>query len=152
MSVAHLTDITVRALKTPGSYFDEIMPAFGIRVGKHRKTWIVVRGPERIRTRIGHYPALSLADARKQALVLLGSPLEKKAGVRNFADALQNFFDIHVPTLKPRLSGRSGAYLTGTSPSRSTARSSTRSLTRRSPRSPTSSPSMPNAARRRCDG
>jgi hypothetical protein len=34
--------------------------------------------------------------------VLLGSPLSKKEGVEKVSEALQNFFDIHVPTLKPR--------------------------------------------------
>jgi hypothetical protein len=60
MPVAHLTDVMVSRLRMPGTYFDETTPAFGIRVGKNRKTWIVIRGTERVRTRIGHYPALSL--------------------------------------------------------------------------------------------
>jgi integrase len=68
---AHLTDIAVARLRTPGTYFDDTTPAFGIRVGKHRKTWIVMRGKERVRTKIGHYPTVSLADARKQAKALL---------------------------------------------------------------------------------
>jgi hypothetical protein len=41
-----LTDITVRALK-PGLYMDKRTPAFGIRVGKNRKTWIVLKEPTR---------------------------------------------------------------------------------------------------------
>ena len=57
MPKAHLTDIVVQRLKLPGTYFDATTPAFGIRVGKHRKTWIVMRGRERVRTRIGHYPS-----------------------------------------------------------------------------------------------
>jgi hypothetical protein len=69
---AHLTDIVVQRLKLPGTYFDAAMPAFGIRVGKHRKTWIVMRGRERLRTRIGHYPATSLADAQDQLGETLG--------------------------------------------------------------------------------
>jgi hypothetical protein len=68
---AHLTDIAVSRLRTPGTYFDDATPAFGLRVGKHRKTWIVMRGKERVRTKIGHYPTVSLADARKQAKELL---------------------------------------------------------------------------------
>ena len=69
MPVAHLTDVVVLRLRTPGTYFDKSTPAFGIRVGKNRKTWIVIRGTER--TRIGHYPTLGLADARKEAKKLL---------------------------------------------------------------------------------
>jgi hypothetical protein len=41
------------------------------------------------------------ADARKQAMVLLGSPLVKTKAPK-FGDALLSFFDIHGPTLKPR--------------------------------------------------
>jgi integrase len=102
MSVHHLTDVMVRGLKTQGTYFDSGLPAFGMRVGKRRKTWIVVRGRERSRTRLGHYPSVSLADARKQALVLLGSPVEKKTEAPNVGDALDVFYAVHVPTLKPR--------------------------------------------------
>jgi integrase len=71
MPVVHLTDIVVSRLKLPGTYFDETTPAFGVRVGKNRKTWIVMRGVQRQRVRVGHYPTLSLADARKEAKKLL---------------------------------------------------------------------------------
>jgi integrase len=80
MPTTHLTDIVVSRLTTPGTYFDATTPAFGIRVGKNRKTWIVMRGTDRIRTRIGHYPAMGLADARKEARKLLSeAPMERKA-------------------------------------------------------------------------
>src|SRR5665213_1647557 len=102
MPVVYLTDVVVSRLKEPGTYFDETTPAFGIRVGKNRKTWIVIRGRERVRTRIGRYPAVSLAKARKQALVLLGSPVEQKVEVPKFADAIQQFYAIHVTTMKPK--------------------------------------------------
>jgi integrase len=52
---------------------DTRMPAFGIRVGKHRRTWVVLREPNRTKVTIGHYPALSLQDARRLAMVTLGS-------------------------------------------------------------------------------
>jgi integrase len=101
MPVAHLTDLVVSRLKEPGTYFDENTPAFGIRVGKNRKTWIVIRGRERSRTRIGRYPAVSLAEARKKALVLLGSPIETRPEVPKFSFALAQFYAVHLPTLKP---------------------------------------------------
>lgn len=102
MPVAHLTDIVVSRLKEPGTYFDKNTPAFGIRVGKKRKTWIVIRGRERSRTRIGCYPVLSLAEARKKALVLLGSPVEGKVEIPRFSLALAQFYAIHVSSLKPK--------------------------------------------------
>src|SRR5258708_30818208 len=71
MPKLHMTDVVVSRLKESGTYFDETTPAFGLRVGKNRKTWFVVRGRERLRTKIGQYPVISLADARKEARKLL---------------------------------------------------------------------------------
>lgn len=73
MSTIHFTDITLRSLKQ-GNFYDDKTPGFGIRIGKHRKTWHVVKQPSRTKVTIGYYPDLSLADARKRALVSLGSP------------------------------------------------------------------------------
>jgi hypothetical protein len=67
-----LTDIVVLRVKEPGTYFDELLPNFAVRVGKNRKTWMVMRGRTRTRARIGTYPSMSLADARKKAHALLG--------------------------------------------------------------------------------
>jgi len=103
MPVVHMTDIVVSRLKEPGTYFDKHTPAFGIRVGKNRKTWIVVRGRERKRTRIGHYPTVSLAEARKKALVLLGTPLSaEQPPAPKFSEAVAQFYAVHLPTLKPK--------------------------------------------------
>jgi len=93
MATVAFTDLTIRNLK-PGSYFDEKTPGFGIRVGKNRKTWIVIRGRERIRTRVGHYPLLPLADARKKALVLLGTPIDQSP-VSTFAEGRELFLRTH---------------------------------------------------------
>ena len=71
MPKLHMTDIVVSRLKEPGTYFDQTTPAFGLRVGKNRKTWFVIRGRERLRSNIGQYPAVSLADARREAKKLL---------------------------------------------------------------------------------
>ena len=67
MPRANLTDLTVRSLKE-GTYFDAKTPAFGIRVGKQRKTWLVVRGKTRTKTVIGHFPQVS----RKRCSATLG--------------------------------------------------------------------------------
>jgi hypothetical protein len=101
MPVAHLTDVMVSRLRTPGTYFDETTPAFGIRVGKNRKTWIVIRGTERMRTRIGHYPALSLADARKEARKLLIEPAAKTGRI-TFQAAYDAFKADHLAKKKAR--------------------------------------------------
>src|SRR5579872_4875779 len=75
MPRVHMTDVVVSGLKTTATYYDEKTPAFGLRVGKTKKTWFVVRGRERLRTKIGQYPIISLADARKEARRLLTEKL-----------------------------------------------------------------------------
>jgi integrase len=95
-----MTDIVVLRLKQPGTYYDETTPAFGLRVGKNRKTWFVIRGRERLRTTIGQYPALGLADARKEARKLLTEEPEK--GDRITFTAAYDLFQEAIKTKKPR--------------------------------------------------
>lgn len=92
----HMTDIVVSRL-TRGTYYDQTTPAFGLRVGKHRKTWFVVRGRERLRTNIGQYPSISLADARKEARKLLTEEPEKH-GRLTFNEAYEQY----QPTLSTK--------------------------------------------------
>lgn len=92
MPTLHFTDIGLRSLPE-GVYFDEKTPAFGLRVGKHRKTWFVLKEPNRTRLRIGHYPALSLAEARKKAMVAIGTPMEVRRKVPSFPEARRQFLE-----------------------------------------------------------
>lgn len=84
-----LTDRGAATLK-PGTYFDTKTPAFGLRVGKYRRTWIVTKGRERQVLTLGHYPAMSLQEARQSAYIALGSPLARKTAP-TFPDALEAF-------------------------------------------------------------
>jgi integrase len=90
-----LTDLAIRSLK-PGTWLDEKLPGFGLRVGKATKTWVVIRTQRRIRTTIGHYPALSLADARTKARSLLIAREEPKAPTVTFAAARTAYLTEHV--------------------------------------------------------
>jgi len=75
----HFTDLSMRARKSTGRttyYWDDSTPGFGIRVGKRRKTWTIMRGATRERISLGLQSELSLSDARKVAKRLL---LEKPA-------------------------------------------------------------------------
>lgn len=92
-----LTDRAVQTLKA-GTYFDTKTPAFGIRIGKHRRTWIITKGRERSVLTLGHYPALTLAEARKRALIALGSPYDPKT-VPMYPEALAAFLEL--PRWKP---------------------------------------------------
>ena len=89
MPKIRLTDLTIRSL-SEGLYFDERTPSFAIRVGKYRKTWLVVKEPNRTKVRLGHYPDLSLAEARRRALVAIGSPYHPHTAPA-FPDALNEY-------------------------------------------------------------
>lgn len=90
----HLTDISVRALRpanTNMTYWDDVTPGFGIRVGKRSKTWTIMRGRSRERVSIGQYPDTSLAEARAEAKRLLSSVPEAKGILMTFAEARAKF-------------------------------------------------------------
>ncbi|WP_407121091.1 hypothetical protein [Bradyrhizobium sp. STM 3561] len=71
-----LTDPTVQSLK-PGLYMNG-----GARVwlaGRQAsKAWIVLKEPNRTKIRLGHYPDLKLAEARRRAFLALGTPVGEK--------------------------------------------------------------------------
>jgi integrase len=100
MPKTHMTDIVVSRLSETGTYFDKTTPGFGLRVGKNRKTWFVIRGRERLRTNIGQYPSTGLADARKQAKKLLTE--EPSKGERVTFDAAYALFETALQSRKPR--------------------------------------------------
>ena len=69
-----LTDLTIKNLP-PGLHLDARLSSFGIRVGKAKKTWIVIKGKKPHESfRSATTPALSLHDARRKALIALASP------------------------------------------------------------------------------
>ncbi len=96
----HFTDVAISRLKTEGMYYDEATPAFGIRVGKNRKTWFVVRGRQRSRKTFGRYPDKSLAEARKEAKALLTQPVRKNERVT--FEAAYELWKVAIEPRKPR--------------------------------------------------
>lgn len=72
-----LTDLQIKRLKAPDkgqkTYYDSALPGFGVRVSQGgTKTFVVLYGKDRRRRSLGHYPDLSLSEARllaKQAQV-----------------------------------------------------------------------------------
>src|SRR5262245_37116317 len=98
MAQMRLTDLSVRALKGSDKYetfFDTTLPAFGVRVGLRRKTFVIVRGRTRERTTIGHYPAMSVAEARTRAKKLLSNEPEPKAAPKTFKETTEEFLKEH---------------------------------------------------------
>src|ERR1019366_2700546 len=91
-----LTEISVRALKPADgqvTYWDVNLPNFGVRVGKRRKTFVLLVGDARQRVSLGTYPDTTLADARKMARERMA---ERTLGVQrpaplSFTDALTLF-------------------------------------------------------------
>ena len=81
--------MTIRQLKPAGNitYWDTQLSGFGVRVGLKRKTWTIMRGTSRERVSFGQYPAIPLAEARKRAMVLLGTPNPDYAPVIAFNEA-----------------------------------------------------------------
>ena len=93
------TDLTIKSL-APGTYFDTKTPAFGIRIGKHRKTWIVVRGKSRMQTIVGHYPTLPLLEARADAKKLLTEKPVKRSKI-TFGEAKELFIEDNYLDCRP---------------------------------------------------
>jgi integrase len=77
----HLNDTTIRALKADKrtDYWDTKTPAFGVRVGRFTKTFVVKRHNSRIA--IGSYPDCSLAKARRRAHNVLGKETERTSSL-----------------------------------------------------------------------
>lgn len=85
-----LTDRLVRSA-TEGSYWDAALSGFGLRVGKNRKTFVVLVDSGR-RKSIGQWPEMSLATARAEARKLLaektlGRVLPKHVAFEDARDA-----------------------------------------------------------------
>lgn len=99
-----LTDITLRQLTVETGqkrYYDDSTPGFGVTVGKRTKTFFVMRGQTRQLTTIGKYPEISLADARKQAKVLLTQTPTKTAPTGLVATINAYLEDI-TPHVRPK--------------------------------------------------
>lgn len=96
MPKVHLTDISVRRLQSTErqvTFWDTQLPGFGIRLGRNRKTWTILRGTTRERVSVGHYPDLSLQEARREAKRLLIEPTQPRSAT--FDKVLDQFLATH---------------------------------------------------------
>src|SRR5579871_5218798 len=75
MPVIPFTDYSLQKVscldKNQTRYMCASLPGFGILVGKRKKTFFVVLGKERKLRTLGRYPAITLKDARKKAILKL---------------------------------------------------------------------------------
>lgn len=98
-----LTDLAIRSAEPVTTLWDGTLKGFGIRIGKEPKTFMVLIASGR-RQVLGHYPLMSLADARREARRLLA---EKELGkVRPtrmaFDDAKRDFLADCAKKNRPR--------------------------------------------------
>jgi hypothetical protein len=109
MPITQLTDIVARAAKPvvgkQVTYRDRSIANFGLRVGERSKTWIVMLGAaERRRHTIGHYPTMTVANARIEARRLLHAVSvarrDLEIAVVPFSEALEKFIEIHLSEKK----------------------------------------------------
>lgn len=106
MPRVRLTDLTICNLppsENQITYWDEGLPAFGVRVGARRKTFIVITKPGH-RIKLGNYPFMTLKDARREA----HKRLSDREGDTAIVDAdvvekaVTDFIDIHHARSRPR--------------------------------------------------
>ncbi len=102
MPIQSLSDLTLRNAKPAerGQYvlWDANLKHFGLRVSQGgTKTFIVMHGRQRDRITIGHYPLISLAQARQRAKEVLAERTlnKRRAPAITFNEARKLFFDIH---------------------------------------------------------
>lgn len=96
---AHLTEIAVRALKpVPGKQvkvWDTTTPGFGVRVNGNSKSWIVMFGKTRQLKVLGRYPDMPLAEARRQAKLILVGDQNEQAPSITFGEAASIYLSTH---------------------------------------------------------
>ena len=98
-----LTELSVGRMKSQDrqvTYFDDLLPGFGIRVGKTRKSWVVLVGPKRQRLTLGHFPSLGLQEARAKAREILASPARANSA-QSFVEAAETFLRLHHGLKEP---------------------------------------------------
>lgn len=82
------TEVTLRNLPFTETgqkkYWDTSVSGFGLIVGKRTKTFVVMFGTARSIHKIGHYPKISLSEARKSAKVVMATLTSKTRTDRHF--------------------------------------------------------------------
>ena len=98
----HFTDIVAKNLPHADGQktaWDTHTFGLGLRIGKHRKTWIVMLGRKRKRVTLGHYPQMTLKEARQ---VALRHKLKTSDDSPTFRETVDRFINLHLqPNTKP---------------------------------------------------
>jgi integrase len=91
------TDLKIQSLPE-GEFWDSKLGAFGLRVGKRTKTFLLIKGNRRVK--IASYPATSLAEARRKALTLKGSQVNGGTDL-TLEEAIELFYRTHCHSYRP---------------------------------------------------
>jgi integrase len=98
-----LTDLAIRSLNNSEQttyYYDTALPSFGIRVGKYKRSFVLVRGLERRRITLGQYPYLSLKEARLKAHAHIAQGLSPATSIK-LQKALNEYLNAYEQTRRP---------------------------------------------------
>ena len=111
MPIVSLTDIVVSSAKPIAgkqvSLWDKSTKGFGLRINPQgTKTWQAMIGEKRQRVTIGHYPTMSLKEARKLALSVIGNgepPPKKSTDLTPYlaSAAVEKFIELHHANSRP---------------------------------------------------
>jgi hypothetical protein len=102
-----LSDMTLRTLPC-GEFWDTKLPSFGVRIGKRATTFLLKRDGRRIK--LGHYPSLSLAEARRRVFLLKADPQTASDNIL-LSEALKLFFEVHCTDYRPKVLNETRRYL-----------------------------------------
>jgi len=100
VSTILFNDTTIRSLKA-GVYYDTTLKGLGLRVGKTRRSFFFQCGKERLRTPIGVFGAITLAEARTEGYRLKGQT-ERKIASMPFPEARTAFLAAKKKRMRPR--------------------------------------------------
>ena len=94
---------TIKSLPHNGrqmTYWDQSLPAFGVRVGARRKTFILIANGGR-RIKLGCYPHMKLQQARTLAILRMHGPSTSQNAARA-SDAVEHYLNTHHAQSRPR--------------------------------------------------
>ena len=105
MPVANLTDMFLRKARSATGrtiFWDQSLPAFGVRVGTRTKMFVVMHGRGRRKITLGPFPGLPLKEARRRAAAIIFGPDNDPQNIPStpLSAALKEFLASH--RVRPR--------------------------------------------------
>jgi Arm DNA-binding domain len=89
-----LTDLAIQRIPFQHpqiTYWDTLLPGFGVRVGSRSKTFVLVQGKARKRITIGRYPVMTLQKARDAARLKIANQTAALIETINIGNAVDQY-------------------------------------------------------------